>query len=176
MATLTLEPWRFAWLRRREDAGAMPDFGPARESAPERLGKSEPLPAETRAPARAIPAVKMAARDVNVFYGEKQALKDIRLDVGKHPFAQGEGKHIGRLVLAAVPPVQSTHSPVADKQNAQFGIMKTDAPQQVPELCPERRYCQFLLLLSAFYPDVHCVSFPREIPCPDNQSGDGISR
>jgi phosphate transport system ATP-binding protein len=62
----------------------MPDFGPARESAPETLVKSEPLPAETRAPARAVPAVKMAARDVNVFYGEKQALKDIRLDVTRN--------------------------------------------------------------------------------------------
>ena len=102
--------------------------------------------------------------------------KDIRLDLRKRSFAQREREHVGGLVLAAVPPVQRTHGPVADKENAQLGITKTDAPQQVPELCPECLRCQPLLLLGVFYPDVHCVSFLRGIPCRDNRSDDGIFR
>ena len=51
-------------------------------------------------------------------YRNDDIAKDIRLDMGKHSFAQGEGKHIGRRVLAAVLPIQSTHGPVTDKQNA----------------------------------------------------------
>jgi hypothetical protein len=102
--------------------------------------------------------------------------KDIRLNVRKLSFPQGEGKHVGSSVPAAVPPVQGTHRTITDKENAQLGIMKADAPQQVPELYLERRRCQPLLLLSIFYPDVHRVSFLQGNSSRGSRSDDGICR
>lgn len=50
------------------------------------------------------------------------------LDGRERPFPQGERKHIRGPVLAAPCAVEREHGPVADEENAQFGIRKTGAP------------------------------------------------
>ncbi len=97
-------------------------------------------------------------------------------DMRKLIVPEGKRQNVRALVFAAVSPVEGTHCPVANKENAQLGIRNSDAPQHFLESFHESRRGKLLFPLIVFYPDVHRVFFLRGNPFRDSQSGDGKCR
>jgi len=89
--------------------------------------------------------------------GDHDIAEHFRLDMGEPPLAQRERQDVRGTVLATPGVIEGAHGPVADEQDAQLGIRKTETPQQIREPFPERRCWQPSFPQGVFYPDVHFV-------------------
>lgn len=69
--------------------------------------------------------------------GNHDVPEQVTLDLEKLPLPKGEREHVRGPVLAAIAPVQGSHGPVPDKQNAQFGVLQ---PQRMQKLLKARPY------------------------------------
>ena len=90
--------------------------------------------------------------------GDHDIAEHVWLDMGELPLTQRERQDVRGTVLASPGVIEASHGPVADEQDAQFGIRKTETPQQLREPFQERRSWQPSFPDGVFYPDVHCVS------------------
>ena len=90
--------------------------------------------------------------------GDHDITEHFGLDMGEPPLAQRERQDVRGTVLASPGVIEGAHGPVADEQDAQLGIRKTETPQQLREPFQECRSWQPSFPEGVFYPDVHCVS------------------
>ena len=67
-------------------------------------------------------------------YGNDDIAENMRLDAGKHTRSHREGKDIRRSVLPPISPVEGTHGVIADEENAQLGLRKSETREQYSEL------------------------------------------
>ncbi len=93
--------------------------------------------------------------------GDHNIAEHVRLNMEEATLTQRERQDVSGLVLVTPSAIERAHGPVADEQNAQLGVRKTEAPEQLLEPCLEKRCRQPSFSQFVCYPDVHSVSFLR---------------
>jgi len=59
-------------------------------------------------------------------YGDDDIAENVRLDARKRSLSHREGKDIRRFVLTAISSVEGTHGVIADEENAQLRLRKSE--------------------------------------------------